>query len=693
MSDPTIAVIGMAGGFPGARDLDEFWRNLCAGLDSITRGPAVADADRATGVTTVAARGRLLDSDMFDHAFFGLSAREAELVDPQHRLLLEASWTALESAGYPPNRYPGRVSVYATCNVGRHAALAAASSRSPAEEFTALVGTIDGCIATRVANRLNLRGEAITVQTACSSSLVAMFLAVQSLRTGQSDLSLVGAVNAAPDTPLEYRFQPGMIYSADGYCRPFSDAATGMVEGEGVGVIVLKRLADAQADGDRIRAIVRGVAVNNDGRDKAGFTAPSVTAQAEVIRAAMRTAGVRAAEVGFVEAHGTATALGDSVEVEALTRAYRSLGPVPSGSVRLGAVKANIGHLIQAAGIAGFIKAVLCVEQGLVPPLAHLSRPNPLIPFADTPFRVNTKLVEWTDAGRPRIAGVSSFGIGGTNAHAVILQAVGDRKATPMRGWVPVPVSAATAAALAATLQRLRDFWLGSRSDALADVAYTLATGRSQLAHRWLAWVRDMADLSTALAGGPAVGTRTGVVAAAPTGVPAAWSEIGRAWLDGADVDWAPVFDDQRRQRVSLPTYPFERVRCWPEPRGAVPAAAVPAPAPAEPANPRASASSEPPAVSPDRDLERLVLDAIAEALRMERVPLDADIFELGADSLTQMGIALECETALGVEVPLDAAFDVRTPRDLVALLESLTTATDAGNGDQAGAGDPGRRS
>ncbi|MGX5777708.1 beta-ketoacyl synthase N-terminal-like domain-containing protein, partial [Methylorubrum zatmanii] len=423
-----VAVIGLAGRFPGAPDIDAFWQNLRAGRDGIARFRA--DELEAAGVARatfehpdyVPAGGILDDIDCFDADLFGISAHEAALIDPQHRLFLECAWTALEGAGYPPGKKPLAVGVFAGASLGSYLSASPGDlgSGRGAAQLHSLIGNDKDYLTTRTSHRLNLTGPSIGVQTACSTSLVAVHLACQSLVSGECDMALAGGVSISIPQTAGYRYQDGLILSPDGRCRPFDAAAGGTLGGNGVGVVLLKPLAQALADGDPIRAVIRGSAVNNDGSDKVGYAAPSVAGQMRVVREALALAELSAASIGYVEAHGTGTALGDPIEVEALTRAF---AVEERGVCALGSVKSNLGHLDAAAGIASLIKTVLALEAGVVPPTLHYERPNARIDFLATPFFVAKELVPWPERGGLRRAGVSSFGFGGTNAHLVLEQA------------------------------------------------------------------------------------------------------------------------------------------------------------------------------------------------------------------------------------------------------------------------------
>ncbi|AVH44100.1 type I polyketide synthase [Agrobacterium tumefaciens] len=491
-----IAVIGMAGRFPGAPDVEQFWQNLVDGVESIERlTPEMLRERRVPAETAVlpdfvAASAPLAGADRFDAAFFGYSPAEAEILDPQQRVFLECAWQALEAAGYVGDRYKGAIGVFAAAGINTYLLNLHDNRRiretvSPYEIF---VGNDKDFLATRTAFKLNLRGPAITVQTACSSSLVAVHMAVQSLLAGDCDMALAGGI--ALSQASGYRAREGGILSPDGHCRAFDAASAGTVPGSGVGIIVLKRLEDALADGDTIDAVILGSAINNDGALKASFTAPQVDSQAAVIADAQTIAGARAETIGYIEAHGTGTRLGDPIEVAALTKAFRR-NTEREGFCALGSVKSNIGHLDTAAGIAGFIKAVLALKHRRIPASLHYENPNPQIDFKTSPFFVNQRLRDWDNQIGARRAGVSSFGIGGTNAHVVLEEAPVRPAHRTDAGAQLLLVSGRTDEQLAANARALATYLDGENVAALADIAHTLRHGRRDFAKRRFVVARD----------------------------------------------------------------------------------------------------------------------------------------------------------------------------------------------------------
>ncbi|MEA2562144.1 MAG: hypothetical protein QOH06_3648 [Acidobacteriota bacterium] len=513
-----IAIIGMAGRFPGAGSIDELWQNLRDGVESIsflTDEEAVAaglPADQLGVENLVRAGGVLAGADLFDAAFFGIPPVLAQIMDPQHRLFLEFAWEALESAGCDPQRIRGAVGVYAGAALNSYLLQNLAEIRRLSRSvghFQAFILNDKDFLATQTAYRLNLRGPSVCVQSACSTSLVAVHLACQSLLNGECDMALAGGA-AISVSQGGYLYAEGGVLSPDGHCRAFDAQAGGTVPGSGVAIVVLKRLEDALADGDRIEAVIKGSAINNDGSAKAGFTAPSVDGQARVISEALAVAGVDPGSVSYVEAHGTGTALGDPIEVSALTQVFRS-ATRKRHFCALGSVKTNLGHLDVAAGIAGLIKAVLALRHRELPPSLHFERPNPEIDFDDSPFYVNTSLSAWESNGHPRRAGVSSFGIGGTNAHVVLEEAPEARVERPPASsrMQLLILSARSPSALEAATSNLAEFLRRDPGVDLADVAYTLQVGRAGFAHRLALVCQDAGEAAQALLSNKRVATGT----------------------------------------------------------------------------------------------------------------------------------------------------------------------------------------
>jgi polyketide synthase PksJ len=430
-----IAVIGMSCRFPAAKNCDEFWDNLKNGVESISflakeeLIKAGADPDLVTHPNYVAAKGILADKNHFDAAFFNYTPAEAEIMDPQVRIFHECCWEALEDAGYNPGTYEGNIGLYAGASPNPYWEILPLKSGNSGnaypytEQWNAVQFSDKDYLSTRIAYKLDLKGPCLTMQTACSTSLVAVDLACRGLLSRTCDIALAGGVSITFFDEAGYLYQEGTIMSSDGHCRTFDAGANGTVGGNGAGLVVLKRLEDALENRDNIYAVIKGSGINNDGKNKVGFTAPSVEGQARAIAAALRMAGVEPESIGYIEAHGTGTFLGDPIEIEALKQVFPAAAPETKNYCALGSVKTNIGHLDAAAGIAGLIKTVLMLKHRFIPPSLHFHQPNPGIDFENTSFYVNSQLREWKNARYPLRAGVSSFGLGGTNAHIILEEA------------------------------------------------------------------------------------------------------------------------------------------------------------------------------------------------------------------------------------------------------------------------------
>ncbi|HJT97481.1 MAG TPA: type I polyketide synthase, partial [Rhodanobacteraceae bacterium] len=506
-----IAIVAMSGRFPGASDVETFWRNLCEGRESITTF-ALEDLDPAVGAERddpayVRARGVIDGVEDFDPAFFGITPREAELTDPQQRLFLELSWECLERAGYVPDAHDAPVGVfggmYNATYFQRHVS-AHPDLVDKIGAFQVMLGNEKDYVATKVAHKLNLTGPAISVHTACSTSLVAICQAVDALRSGQCRMALAGGASITCPPKSGYLYQDGAMLSPDGHTRTFSADAKGTVFSDGAAVVLLKRLSDALADGDPVYAVIRGGAVNNDGGIKASFTAPSSEGQAAVVAMALEAAQVDPRTISYVEAHGTATPLGDPIEIEGLTKAYRRVTD-ERGFCAIGSLKSNVGHLVIAAGAAGVIKTALALAEKKLPPTLHVGdATNPEIDFANSPFVVNTHLRDWRAGHAPLRAGVSSFGVGGTNAHAILEEAPARTPSDPADGPQLLLLSARTPTALNAAAERLRAHLAAAPDVNLADVAYTLANGRKAFERRACLVADDASDAIAKLATGSA---------------------------------------------------------------------------------------------------------------------------------------------------------------------------------------------
>src|SRR6516162_5792905 len=501
-----IAIIGMSCRFPGAATAEEFWTNLCHGVESIT---FFSDQElMSAGVTPslvanpnyVKAAPMLRDVEMFDASFFGYSPKEAALMDPQHRLFLEVCWEAFENAGYDPAGYPGRVGVFSTAGGIVSSYLLAKLHHADLPGQTASTSHINNdkdFLSTRVSFKLNLTGPSFTIQSACSSSLVAVHQACQSLRFNDCDMMLAGGSVVRVPQAQGYLPEKRSLYSLDGHCRPFDSAGQGTIFGSGVGAVLLKPLERAISDRDHIFAVIKGTAANNDGSAKISYTAPSLGQQSQAVVDALKLAGVSADSLGYVECHSTGTSVGDPLEIEALTTAFRK-ETKRSQYCAIGSVKANIGHPEQAAAIAGLIKTALVLHHKQIPPSINYHTPNPRIDFAASPFYVNTKLQDSPVADTPRRAALNSLGIGGTNSFAVLEEAppiAAAKNQSPGQFPCLITLSAKSADALVARVEQLLN-WLNNNPDAsIGDLCYTTNVSRSQFTYRFAASARSAAEL------------------------------------------------------------------------------------------------------------------------------------------------------------------------------------------------------
>ena len=485
-----IAIIGMSGRFPGANTINEFWKNLQSGKEAITfftdeeLAKEGISKEQLKDPNYIKAASLLEGKEYFDSGFFGYIPSEAGLMDPQIRKFHEVCWHALEDAGYDFQNKKSTVGLFAggaTNNNWENYAMLA-NSESQLDGYTVSNLSDITFLCSRVSYLLNLKGPSLYINTACSTSLVAVQKACMSLLLRECEIALAGGVSIGNKGKEGYRYQPGMIYSKDGHCRAFDAEASGTIGGEGAGVVVLKRLKDAIADGDHIYAVIKGSGVNNDGNDKVSFNAPGVDGQSQAIRKALKMSGVDPKSISYVEAHGTGTDLGDPIEVQALTKAF---GKSDKPYCALGTLKSNMGHLNTAAGVAGLMKTVLSIKNRQLPPSLHFNTPNPKINFKDSPFYVNAELKNWELPGEnPLRAGVSSFGIGGTNAHVILEEAPKQKPSSPGRKHKTLMFSAKSPAALKNNVKNFTTFLEDNKQLNLADAAYTLQTGRAEFDYR-----------------------------------------------------------------------------------------------------------------------------------------------------------------------------------------------------------------
>jgi acyl transferase domain-containing protein len=534
------AIIGMAGRFPNAKNIDEFWQNLENGIDCITFYEneelikAGCDPGALENPDYVKAKGAVEDVDMFDASFFGINPREAEVTDPQHRMLLECAQEAMEHAGYDSSKFDGAIGVFAGKSMDYYLLLNVfprIRKELSAGSLQAAIGNDKDSLTTTISYRLNLTGPAITIQTSSSTSLVSVCVAAQSLLTYQCDIAMAGGITAGPPIKSGYLYQEGNIWAPDGHCRPFDSRAKGFVSGSGMGLVVLKRLDEAILDGDNIWAVIKGFAVNNDGYNKVSYSAPSVDAQARVVTEALAVADVHPETIQYIETHGTGTNLGDPIEITALNQAFQAQ-TTRKHYCAIGSVKGNIGHLDTAAGIAGLIKVALSLEHKKIPASLHFENPNPKIDFENSPFFVNTGLREWKVNTRadgvsiPRRAAVTSLGMGGTNAHVVLEewpdshssnawsreQGAGSkgrggspcppsnsRQSSNSRQYQLILLSAKTETAMDEMTKNLANHLKVNPGLTLADAAYTLKVGRRDFNYRRMVLCQELEDAKTAL--------------------------------------------------------------------------------------------------------------------------------------------------------------------------------------------------
>ncbi len=641
----SIAIVGMAGRFPGADDIEQLWQRCLSGETAIRPLTAEELAVVSPAVRThpgfVPVTAPLADVEAWDAEFFGFQQREAEITDPQHRLFLECAWAAMEDAGYDPRAYPGVAGVFAGCGFPTYLQHNLARRPDVVAEAGFLrlgLGNDRDTLTSFVSYRLDLRGPSTAVQAACSTSLVAVHMACQSLLSYESDLMLAGGVAVQVPQTAGHVHESGGLLSRDGAMRSLDAGATGRVVGNGAGVVALKRLAEALHDGDHVYATIRGSAVNNDGGSRAGYAAPSVRGQAEAMIEAMATAGAPPESISFVEAHGTGTLLGDAAELEAISLA-RPPSPGMSGPCYVGTVKPNVGHLDRAAGVTGLIKTAMMLERRTIPAQHAFAAPNPALPVSDGGFAVAVGAIDWESRNGARRALVNAFGLGGSNA-VVVVEEAPDRPARAAHAAPQLLVlSARSSTALEEATRRLAAHLEAHPELDLADVALTLQSGRTPFAHRRALACLDLSDAVRALrnpsaapvrSGGPshataatvtvvsrsvaadpataawlgatepvfqanlaqgflgalrallkASGADVEVVEGDPAGQPtlsppvvngdarqarlAVLDLVGQLWLSGVGIDWSAMRSGAER-RVPLPTYPFQRHRCWVDP-------------------------------------------------------------------------------------------------------------------------------
>jgi acyl transferase domain-containing protein len=705
ISDGDIAIIGMSGRFPGARNIREYWQKLRDGVEciiplseeqmrsallkSLGYVPEATLAQWLRDPHYVRAAAVLEDIDLFDAEFFGYTTSEAEAMDPQQRLFLECAWEVMEDAGYDPHSYEGLIGVYAGAEMSSYHHQMQTCLLPTERDFLALLGNEANYLTTRVSYKLDCKGPSFNIQSACSTSLVAVHVACQSLKSGECDMALVGGVVAYATQEIGYVYREGGLVSPDGHCRPFDAQAGGTVLSHGgVGAVLLKPLREALADGDSIYAVIKGSAVNNDGMLKTGYTAPGIGGQARVVTEALAVADIPPDSISYIEAHGSATPLGDSVEVTALTQAFRR-HTERKNFCAIGSVRSNIGHLGAASGIAALIKTVLALHHKKIPPSLHYEHPHPQIDVANSPFYVNSTLREWVAAATPRRAGVNSLGIGGSNAHIILEEAppLECDEVESSDALHLLVLSARTEAALEQMTVNLRNHLEDHPEQDLADIAYTLQVGRRAFAYRRIIAGRSHGEVIRAM--------RT----MDPSRVFSAYQENSyqhmdlrhvpdaqaRLWLAGAPIEWSQLYEREQRRRLSLPTYPFERHRYWMYPpqieygvdishqpsvtRDRYPAASVSNPA-VRSVRPRPELAVA--YVAPRNEIEQVLARTWQELFGIERVGVHDSYYDLGGHSLLAMRMAARIRTAFSIDIALARIFELRTIAELADLVEEM---------------------
>jgi acyl transferase domain-containing protein/acyl carrier protein len=673
---PAVAIVGMSGRFPGVRDIGEYWQNLRDGICSISDFgedellAAGVDPDEFCRTDYVPAKGHLSGADRFEEELFGFSRADAAVLDPQHRLLLETVWSALEDAGYNPQSAPARTGVYVGGSVTEHMIAAQVDQRLVTDlgDLRVRMLTDRDFLPAWVSYRFGLDGPSINVQSACSTSLTAVHLATQALLLGECDAAIAGGVCVDSVHKRGYRYSKGGISSPDGRCRPFDEAAAGTVGGNGVGVVVLRRLTDAIDDGDPIRAVIRGSAVTNDGSAKVGFTAPSVAGQTAVIVEAWSAAGLDPSAARYLEMHGTATELGDRIEVAAVAAA---IGRGRARRCGIGSVKSNIGHLDAAAGVAGLIKVVLMLGQRTLVPTVNVTRPHPDLALENTPLTLVTQAAEWDSADDAlRLAGVTGVGIGGSNVHVVLEEAPAPAPHPSPDGLELLPISARTEAQLIIAAGRLATVLRGPKPPSLRDVSHTLRTGRASLAARDYVLARtsaEAADALEALAGGlPMARTIENVPAEA-------LRSMGAAWKRGQAVTWPASADGPRR--VHLPTYPFAGAAhgalslAWSATSGI-------AGAPGTSSGPRATGHSRDAAPVSEVMVAELLSASLGQASAGD---LERSFFAAGGDSLAAVHVINRMRDDFSIDVPVEFFFEELSLRQLAARIIASAADKSAG--------------
>jgi phthiocerol/phenolphthiocerol synthesis type-I polyketide synthase E len=648
-SSDKIAVIGICCKFPGAENAEEFFNNCLNGVQSIKQfsdeelklsgiPQSVLDDERYIKYGAV-----LGDIDKFDNRFFSYTPYEAELTDPQQRIFLECAWGALENSGYAPNKYQGRIAVFGSCSISTYLLNNILKSNVIKEkglDHFLLIGNDKDFLCTRVSYKLGLTGPSVTVQSGCSSSLVAIHLACRSIYNGETDLALAGGVSISVPQKAGYYYQEGSIFSKDGQCRPFDINSSGMVKGNGCGIVVLKLLDKAIQDNDYIYAVINSTAINNDGKNKIGYTAPSIAGQAEVIKMTLEKSGINPENLSYIEAHGTGTRLGDPIEVRALAKVFNT---EKRQFCVIGSSKASIGHLDAAAGVAGLIKSALILKKGRIPRSTNFEANNPELKLEDTPFFVSKTNIELPNDKKNYVA-VSSFGMGGTNAHAILESYVEKDTSVPQEKELIIPYSAKTENALKIQeinlLKALKEFL--KQQISLSDIAYTLCFGREEFSCRRFIIARNIPEAIRQLE------NTINLISNFVESYNSTLLSIGEEWSNGGDISWEFQFDGISGKRVPLPGYPFERKSFW------INAASEAA----------ASIKVEERSASPlfKEEILKEIIAIWKENFKDDQIQKDDNFFELGGESLMALNIIEDIKRRFAVTTSFDFLIHYPTP-------------------------------
>ncbi len=650
-----VAIVGMAGKFPQADCVEEFWSNIQLGKDCITRKNSKEVLCRNT-IKRVNARGCIRNVFDYDAEFFNISEKDVRLSDPQNRQFLECVWKAFESSGYDWDELPEKVSVYASSAPSTY--LYQDAFNTPVERMNCYLENSQDFFASKISYKLDFKGESLNVQTACSSSLTAVYLACQSLNNYQCDMAIAGGANILLPQEKGYLFQKGLMYAEDGVCRPFDEKASGMVESNAVGVVLLKRLNEAVKDGDNILAVIRGGAMNNDGNDKLGYTAPSITGQKDVIQKAMEDANVMPTDIGYIETHGTGTILGDLIEIEALKDNFKGV----KTDIYLGSVKGNIGHTIRASGISGLIKTVLVLNNHVIPPMANHIKANPDLELEKSCFKINTKPVVWNNRGHSRIAGISSFGFGGTNVHLIVEEYCNAQERRTENEPEILLISARDEAEMLAIRNSILMVLKKQPEINIHDLAYTMNIGRRQFKTRWGCFFYTYQEVYDALSG------RGAIIMEIKNRSDRLYIDMLNLWLNGESIDQVRKFYLKKGgNRINLPTYPLRYltyVHSAYQVENTDNKKSVPKINQVNNKNISITIT--------EKEIEEVIRREFVKGSSERDFQWEIDFYEMGMDSMDYTEIILECESIFEIQIPWKEAFNNNTPRALKDLCMKL---------------------